>query len=521
MMVSNSCYFALVAVICLLFGSLVDLSQGFRPLHLNHLQGYCGASSISTSIKSRVCSLPISSIFSSTRRDAARVTDDGVVPCDIKVVGVGGGGGNAVRRMFDTGVRGAEFWAMNTDVQALGGFADSGIKTLHIGQEVTKGLGSGSIPENGRRSAEVSRDDIHRAIDGADLVFITAGMGGGTGSGAAPVVAEVARKAGALTVGVVTKPFAFEGTRRMDQANNAIKALKSEVDTLITISNERLLKIVPSDTPMQKAFAVADDVLRQAVVGISEIIIRPGLINVDFADVKAIMGHAGTALMGIGKGSGKMRAKEAAVAAISSPLLDFPIMKAKGVMFNIVGGRDLSLQEVDAAAEIIYEAVDTNANIKFGAMIDDSIKSGEITITVIATGFPEDSYFSTDSIRRQNGPNARGDASPPRGRATSFFGRLFGFGRSSTAVDGGAGSSNAASRSGGAAGVSIDRGFESVDSVMNRVAGASTSRQRPVLGGEGPSSSSPAVLGGTAGSRSAADSGDVPDFVRSLKRSSR
>jgi cell division protein FtsZ len=414
--------------------------------------------------------------------------------------------------MFDTGVRGAEFWAMNTDVQALGAFADSGIKTLHIGQEVTKGLGSGSIPENGRRSAEVSRDDIHKAVDGADLVFITAGMGGGTGSGAAPVVAEIARKAGALTVGVVTKPFAFEGTRRMEQANNAIKALKNEVDTLITISNERLLKIVPDDTPMQKAFAVADDVLRQAVVGISEIIIRPGLINVDFADVKAIMGHAGTALMGIGKGSGKMRAKEAAVAAISSPLLDFPIMKAKGVMFNIVGGRDLSLQEVDAAAEIIYEAVDTNANIKFGAMIDDSIKSGEITITVIATGFPEDSYFSTDSRRLASSPASSRAVEPKasRGKFTSLLGRLFGFGRNS------------------ASGSTQRRDAESVDSVMNRVAGAGHGRQRGSLADAVPSTVSSSSssssfplssIGASAGSRSAADSADVPDFLRALKRS--
>jgi hypothetical protein len=244
------------------------------------------------------------------------------------------------------------------------------------------------------------------------------------------------------------------------------------------------------------------------VVGISEIIIRPGLINVDFADVKAIMGHAGTALMGIGKGSGKMRAKEAAVAAISSPLLDFPIMKAKGVMFNIVGGRDLSLQEVDAAAEIIYEAVDTNANIKFGAMIDDSIKSGEITITVIATGFPEDTYFTTD-LRRPVGSSGGSRAiapSPPRGRLASFLGRLFGFGRSSVSVD-------------GAGARAAPRDVESVDSVMNRVAGASSGRQRASLGADAVAPSSSSSIGAGAGSRSAADSSDVPDFVRSLKRS--
>ena len=216
-----------------------------------------------------------------------------VMPCSIKVIGVGGGGGNAVRRMFDTGVQGAEFWAINTDLQALGTFAGTGINTLHIGQEVTKGLGAGSIPENGRRAAEVSRADIMKIIDNADLVFITAGMGGGTGSGAAPIVAEISRKAGALTIGVVTKPFQFEGARRTGQAVDAIRTLKAEVDTLLTISNERLLRIVPANTPLPKAFAVAYDVLRQAVVGISELIIRPGLINVDFADVKTIMSNAG------------------------------------------------------------------------------------------------------------------------------------------------------------------------------------------------------------------------------------
>jgi cell division protein FtsZ len=309
-----------------------------------------------------------------------------VSPCVIKVVGVGGGGGNAVMRMIDTGVSGVDFIAINTDLQALDRF--EGIaQTLNIGKEVTRGLGAGGIPDNGRKAAEESRAEIMKLVGGSDLVFVTAGMGGGTGSGAAPIVAEVAREAGALTVGVVTKPFGFEGKRRMQQALVAIENLRAVVDTLIIVSNDRLLQIIPENTPLQRAFSVADDVLRQGVVGISEIIIRPGLINVDFADVRTIMGDAGTALMGIGRGSGKSRAQEAAAAAISSPLLDFPIEKAKGVVFNIVGGNDLTLQEINAAAEVIYEAVDPNANIIFGALVDESM-NGEIAITVIATGFP-------------------------------------------------------------------------------------------------------------------------------------
>lgn len=273
------------------------------------------------------------------------VPDGGASPCIIKVIGVGGGGGNAVMRMIDTGVDGVEFLAANTDTQALSRF-NGKAETLVIGREVTRGLGAGGNPENGRRAAEESKADILKMVEGSDLVFITAGMGGGTGSGAAPVVAQIAREAGALTVGVVTKPFAFEGKRRMNQALAAIEELRAVVDTLIIVSNDRLLKIIPEGTPVQNAFLMADEVLRQGVVGISEIIIRPGLINVDFADVRAIMGNAGTALMGIGTSTGKNRAKEAAAEAISSPLLDFPIEKARGVVFNIVGGSDMTLQEV-------------------------------------------------------------------------------------------------------------------------------------------------------------------------------
>jgi cell division protein FtsZ len=288
--------------------------------------------------------------------------------------------------MIETGVSGVDFVAVNTDAQALSRFKDLAA-VVNIGKEITRGLGAGGLPENGRLAAEESQIELAQVVRGSDLVFVTAGMGGGTGSGAAPIVAQVAREAGALTVGVVTKPFGFEGRKRMQQAVESIGNLRKAVDTLIIVSNDRLLQIIPENTPLQRAFSVADDVLRQGVVGISEIIIRPGLINVDFADVRTIMGSAGTALMGIGRGSGKARAQEAAAAAISSPLLDFPIEKAKGVVFNIVGGTDLTLQEINAAAEVIYEAVDTNANIIFGALVDESM-SGEIAITVIATGFP-------------------------------------------------------------------------------------------------------------------------------------
>lgn len=305
-------------------------------------------------------------------------------PCVIKVVGVGGGGGNAVNRMVETNILGVEFWNINTDAQAL--TKSAAPNTLNIGNKSTRGLGAGGNPAVGKEAAEESRDELATLCAGADLVFVTAGMGGGTGSGAAPVVAEVAKSLGALTVGVVTKPFAFEGRKRMTQANEAIAELQSKVDTLIVVSNDKLLQIVPANTPLTDSFLVADDILRQGVVGISEIIVKPGLINVDFADVKTIMGNAGTALMGIGTGKGKTRAQDAAVAAISSPLLDFPVRKAKGIVFNIVGGSDLTLAEINAAAEVIYDSVDPEANIIFGAMVDPQMAS-EVSITVLATGF--------------------------------------------------------------------------------------------------------------------------------------
>ena len=303
---------------------------------------------------------------------------------NIKVIGVGGGGGNAVNRMIASDVSGVEFWTINTDAQAL--TLASAPSRLQIGQKLTRGLGAGGNPAIGQKAAEESRDEIATALEGADLVFITAGMGGGTGTGAAPIVAEVAKEMGALTVGVVTRPFIFEGRRRSTQAEQGIEGLKSRVDTLIIIPNNKLLEVIPEQTSMQEAFRYADDVLRQGVQGISDIITIPGLVNVDFADVRAVMADAGSALMGIGIGSGKSRSREAAIAAISSPLLESSIEGARGVVLNITGGSDLTLHEVIAAAEAIYEVVDPNANIIFGAVIDDRLQ-GEVRITVIATGF--------------------------------------------------------------------------------------------------------------------------------------
>ncbi len=302
----------------------------------------------------------------------------------IKVIGVGGSGGNAVNRMIASDVTGVEFWSINTDAQAL--TQSSAQKRLQIGQKLTRGLGAGGNPAIGQKAAEESREEIAAALEGADLVFITAGMGGGTGTGAAPIVAEIAKELGALTVGVVTRPFTFEGRRRTNQADEGLGSLAGRVDTLIVIPNDKLLSVISESTPVQEAFRTADDVLRQGVQGISDIIIVPGLVNVDFADVRAVMADAGSALMGIGIGSGKGRAREAAMAAISSPLLEASIDGARGVVFNITGGSDLTLHEVNAAAEIIYEVVDPNANIIFGAVIDDRLQ-GEIRITVIATGF--------------------------------------------------------------------------------------------------------------------------------------
>jgi cell division protein FtsZ len=329
---------------------------------------------------------------------------------NIKVIGVGGGGGNAVNRMIASDVSGIEFWTTNTDAQALTQAQAS--KRLQIGQKLTRGLGAGGNPAIGQKAAEESRDEIATALEGADLVFITAGMGGGTGTGAAPIVAEIAKEMGALTVGVVTRPFLFEGRRRTSQAEQGIEALKGRVDTLIIIPNNKLLEVIPEQTPMQEAFRYADDVLRQGVQGISDIILIPGLINVDFADVRAVMADAGSALMGIGVSSGKSRAREAAIAAISSPLLECSIEGARGVVFNITGGSDLTLHEVNAAAETIYEVVDPNANIIFGAVIDDRLQ-GEVRLTVIATGFTGEMQGTPP----QNVANTRVVTAPPRRQA--------------------------------------------------------------------------------------------------------
>ncbi len=302
----------------------------------------------------------------------------------IKVVGVGGGGSNAVNRMINAGLRGVEFIAINTDAQALA--MSNADKKLHVGSKVTKGLGAGGDPEVGRQAAEESKEELYESLDGADMVFVTAGMGGGTGTGGAPIVSEVARELGSLTIGVVTKPFSFEGRRRASAADDGIRLLKQKVNTLITIPNDRLLQIIDRTSTVVEAFRTADDVLRQGVQGIADLITVPGLINLDFADVRTVMHEAGSALIGIGVGTGEDRAIRAAQAAIASPLLETSMAGARGVLINITGGLDLGLLEVSEAAQIIKDAADPDANIIFGAVIDDKV-DGEIRITVIATGF--------------------------------------------------------------------------------------------------------------------------------------
>ncbi|MFC0188981.1 cell division protein FtsZ [Fictibacillus aquaticus] len=304
----------------------------------------------------------------------------------IKVIGVGGGGGNAVNRMIEHGVQGVEFICVNTDAQALN-LSKAQIK-MQIGTKLTRGLGAGANPEIGKKAAEESREQIEEALRGADMVFVTAGMGGGTGTGAAPVIAEIAKELGALTVGVVTRPFTFEGRKRQTQAIGGISIFKEKVDTLIVIPNDRLLEIVDKNTPMLEAFREADNVLRQGVQGISDLIATPGLINLDFADVKTIMTEKGSALMGIGVATGENRAAEAARKAISSPLLETSINGAKGVLMNITGGNNLSLYEVNEAADIVSSASDPEVNMIFGSVINEELKD-EILVTVIATGFDE------------------------------------------------------------------------------------------------------------------------------------
>lgn len=321
----------------------------------------------------------------------------------IKVVGVGGSGCNAISRMIDAKIRGVEFIVINTDAQALHNSKAS--EKIHIGKNLTKGLGAGMNPEIGRQAAEENRDEIQEVLKGADMVFVACGLGGGTGTGAAPIVAETAKELGALTVAVVTKPFSFEGIQRRTIAEEGLANLKERVDSLITIQNDKLLSIIDRKTTLINAFRIVDDVLRQGVQGISDLVTKPGIVNVDFNDVKAVMRESGSALMGIGIASGDNRAAEAAKAAINSPLLDLSINGAKGVLFNITCSSDLAMLEVNEAAQIITENIDPNAKVIFGAVTDDQVRKGEIQITVVATGFDVDRgkhlFFSGPTSQKQ------------------------------------------------------------------------------------------------------------------------
>ncbi|KAL0344784.1 UNVERIFIED_CONTAM: Cell division protein FtsZ2-1, chloroplastic [Sesamum radiatum] len=336
----------------------------------------------------------------------------------IKVIGVGGGGSNAVNRMIESEMKGVEFWIVNTDIQAMKMSPVFPKHRLQIGQELTRGLGAGGNPDVGMNAAKESKEAIEEAVYGADMVFVTAGMGGGTGTGGAPIIAAVAKSMGILTVGIVTTPFSFEGRRRAVQAHEGIAALRENVDTLIVIPNDKLLTAVSPSTPVTEAFNLADDILRQGVRGISDIITIPGLVNVDFADVRAIMANAGSSLMGIGTATGKTRARDAALNAIQSPLLDIGIERATGIVWNITGGSDLTLFEVNAAAEVIYDLVDPRANLIFGAVVDQSI-SGQVSITLIATGFKRQQ--DSDGRTLQANQLAQGDSNIGLNRGPSSF----------------------------------------------------------------------------------------------------
>jgi cell division protein FtsZ len=320
----------------------------------------------------------------------------------IRVIGVGGSGNNAVNYMVESKVKGVEFIAINSDAQDLHNSLAK--KKIHIGKNLTRGLGAGGNPDMGRRAAEETREEINNSIKGSDMIFITGGMGGGTGTGAAPVVAKIARESGALTVGVVTKPFLFEGQERMRMALQGIEELKKEVDALITIPNDRLLAIVDKETTVRNAFEQCDDVLKQAVEGISDLITMPGIINVDFADIRSVMENAGSALMGVGLSSGEKRSDEAARAAINSPLLEVSISGAKGVLFAIAGGDDLGMLEIQDAARVITESIDPQAKVIFGAIKDEKLKKNELKVTVIATGFPEDGSGGPSSTITHRAP---------------------------------------------------------------------------------------------------------------------
>lgn len=330
----------------------------------------------------------------------------------IKVVGAGGSGGNALARMIEARIHGVEFIAVNTDAQAL--HNTNAPTKIHIGKSLTKGLGAGMNPDVGKQAAVDTKEEIGTALKGADMVFITCGLGGGTGTGAAPIVAEIARDMGALTVGVVTKPFSFEGAQRMRIAEDGWHALREKVDALITIPNDRLLSIIDRKTPLLESFAIVDDVLRQGVQGISDLITIPGIINVDFADVKAVMSNSGSALMGIGRATGEDRAIEAAKTAINSPLLEVAIDGAKGVLFNVSGGTDLAMAEINEAARIITEHIDPDAKVIFGAVLDDRLKKGEIKITVVATGFNNGHAVQPRPGMIQQRPNLFDNSPDPR-----------------------------------------------------------------------------------------------------------
>lgn len=327
----------------------------------------------------------------------------------IKVIGVGGAGGAAINRMIEAGIENVEFIAVNTDAQAL--HHSKATKKIHIGKDTTRGLGAGADPTVGRTSAEESREEIREAVHGADMIFVTIGAGGGTGSGAGPIVAEVAKELGILVIGFATKPFAFEGEKRRKNAESAIDALRASVDTLIVIPNDRLLQTIDRQTPLMEAFKVADDVLRQGVQGISDLITVHGLINLDFADVKTVMKNAGSALMGIGRASGENRAMTAAQQAIESPLLEVSIDGARGILFNVIGGNDLSMHEINSAAETITAAADPDANIIFGATISPDL-DGEIIITVVATGF-DASYFAQRQLITATDTSSAASPVPP------------------------------------------------------------------------------------------------------------
>jgi len=335
----------------------------------------------------------------------------------IKVVGIGGAGTNAVNRMVDSGVKGVEFIAVNTDVQQLD-VCDADVK-IHIGQEITHGLGGGANPEVGREAMEVSRDQLKAALRGADLVFVTAGEGGGTGTGGAPVVAQVARELGAVTIAIVTKPFGFEGNRRQRQALDGIDLLRDVADTVISIPNDRLLEVVERNASVVEAFQHADDILRQGVQGVTDLITVPGLINLDFADVRTIVHDAGTALLGIGVAGGENRAQAAADMAIHSPLLETSIEGARGLLLNITGGEDLTLYEVNEACGVISEAADDDANIIFGAVVDEKLE-GKISITVVATGFGDDVRHAQAPPRSPDSRTPAPKTAPKEDRGAMF-----------------------------------------------------------------------------------------------------